>query len=368
MMATPSCISMRELFLFVGFIGFAVAMLCIVFGSSTLCSAKQSQFHGSDQLLFELEYVSEKIAQCKKDGFDFESGAGVILPWLTVLFFPFILLEFDNAFCLILKTRRLRSSTVHPTFDSRTRGETAMVPIMRTVEDEEELQHVLQPDDSDYAMNPDRPHTVEPLLPIPLKGIKTPQHTQSSKPISTGVIVLVLESLAVGGYTWLVVWNHDDEHRIRHVVATGLTFGSITILNMMLVWTYWYMEARQDSRFCPPLLRRGSLFLLVLGLCASVVIFGLSAFHAYESKNAVAWEYIVIIIWVCTIVYQFCLGHYFFTSMDNNDKLSRKDWFVKSFTHYLKLLFIGILVVFICVIFIPAQDENKTLMQYLKNE
>ena len=327
------CMPMRESILLLGLVGFAVIMFLIVFGSETFCTATKSDHTATESIPFEFEFVSAKIAHCKKDGFD-TSTPGTILPWLSVFFFPFLLLQFHNAFRLMRKIKGMRkntnsSQTVHP----KTRAVQTPAPSSEDNEEEQPLQggtDAAQDDDNVQASG---------MLEV------------------TGqtAAIYVLESLAVGGYFWLVIWNHDDEHRNRHGVATGITFGSITVLNAILVWVYWKLDYNDSSaHHCLPKFRRIVLLCLSLALIASVIIFALTVIRAYDSTEAVAWEYIVIIIWLCIIAYQFLLGHRHFSSLKDDNKVPRKDWFRGTLLRYIALLAVGIPLNLFILIWIPV--------------
>jgi hypothetical protein len=324
---------MRESILLLGLVGFAVMMCLIVFGSNQFCTAAKSDHTATESIPFQFEFVSAKIAHCKKDGFD-TSTPGTILPWLSVFFFPFLLLQFHNAFRLMRKIKSMRrhtnsSQTVHP----KTRAVQKPAPSSEDNEEEQPLQ-----DGTDATQDDD--NVVESGM-LEVTG--------------QTIAIFVLESLAVGGYFWLVVWNHDDEHRNRHGVATGITFSSITFLNAILVWVYWRLDYNDpNARHCIPNFRRIVLLCLSLALIASVVIFGLTVIRAYDSTEAVAWEYIVIIIWLCIIAYQFLLGHRHYSSLKDDNKVPRKDWFWGTLIRYIALLAVGILLNLFILIWIPV--------------
>ena len=324
---------MRESILLLGLVGFAVMMCLMVFGSDQFCTAAKSEHTATESIPFEFEFVSAKIAHCKKDGFD-TSTPGTILPWLSVFFFPFLLLEFHNAFRMMRKIKSIRrntnsTETVHP----KTRAVQKPAPSSEDNEEEQPLQGATETtQDDDNVVEMDK-----------------------SEVTGQTAAIFVLESLAVGGYFWLVIWNHDDEHRNRHGVATGITFGSITVLNAILVWVYWKLDYNDPkARHCLPNFRRIVLLCLSLALIASVIIFALTVIRAYDSTEAVAWEYIVIIIWLCIIAYQFLLGHHHFRSLKDDNKMSRKDWFWGTLIRYIALLAVGIPLNLFILIWIPV--------------
>ena len=217
---------------------------------------------------WQLEYISEKIANCKGNGFD-PGYFREWLPWIAVLFFPFIMIQFQLLYDTIVRETTLNVTPV----------------------DEE-------------VMNP------SPRTRATRDGTNKPKAV-SDKPLMlssrawklTGVAVFLLESFCVGGFFWLVYYIHTGAHRWWHAVATVTLFSCATILNIILCVIYTVYKRKTASNAYWH--KVGAIYILILLQMTSVASF-IWAFVLQSDEDeqdvAITLEYIVAVIWFMTVL------------------------------------------------------------------
>lgn len=281
--------------------GFVGCLLGMVFDFGGICSRKRQD--GNVPNNWEFAFISEKIAQCKDDLDDLSGSAW--LPWLSVVFFPFVMIQFD----VTLETIRNELQSIQP----------------EDIHEQKPLKH----------SHPSR--TRESV-----ERVNTYNHNEDW----LMYVVRVLEAMCVGGYFWLVNYDHTGPNRRRHGVATGILFMSATVLNLILWWQYGTYKKRvhgkdHDVGMSPHIV----LFAVMLQL-GSVVAFAVAIFRSWsvdQSKNqdvAVALEYVVAVIWFITIILDGIL-YLFIRDPDHSAPLPK--WLWRSTVLYCSLALMGTL-------------------------
>lgn len=287
-------IKRHAILLFVIFVFVSVGMVIVLddgrAGKGVCHKARETSQDGS----WQLRYISEKIAECKNEGFDL--GGSSILPWLTVLLFPFIMVQFQFTYdAIVRETPTVRKNT-------------------HTRADED-------------APNPVQKKTfcgaIDDLPWI-------------------WMLVVVLESLCVGGYLWLINYNHTGPHRRWHGISTAILFLCATILNIILcVKFFWYHHHKfpDHNPFKYVLWWTVTLISFLQGL--SVILF-LFAFM-FQSENAndqrtIVMEYIVACVWFVTILVDSFL-YWHIRNYNTSPKFS--EWCTKLVGYYCLVALLG---------------------------
>ena len=267
----------RHVCLVLALIGFVATLAVIVFNPGNVCSKQQTQTDTVNR--WEFAYISEKIAECKLDLNDVSGSA--LLPWLSVMFFPFVMIQFQFTFATIVKQTK--------SFE----------------------------DSSDIL----------------------------------AMLVRVLECACVGGYFWLVYYDHTGPYRLRHGVATGILFMCATVLNIIL----WYRLYRHENKFDQS---TGLVLVLVVAQVISVLVFSYAiarhwdADMSVEQEFAVALEYIVALIWFVTIIVD-CVLYYQIREPKESPMLGA--WAMEVALEYIVLVLFGVVGLYLLVIqFVPV--------------
>jgi len=246
--------------------------LWIVIDPGNICDLNGALMTDVTNSTWQLQYISEKIADCKRDGFD----PGYFREWLpliAVLFFPFMMIQFQLVYDTIV-----RETTLY---------------VMPVDEEEEEVEAVKDSRTRATRDGTSKPKTVsdKPWMP------------PSSVWKLSGVAVFLLESFCVGGFFWLVYYIHTGPHRWWHAVATVTLFSCATILNIILCVIYTVYKRKTATN--PYWHKVGAIYILILLQMASVVSF-IWAFVLQSDEDeqdvAIALEYIVAVIWFTTVL------------------------------------------------------------------
>ena len=242
--------------------------LWVVIDPGNICDLHGEPMTNVTNSTWQLEYISEKIANCKGNGFD-PGYFREWLPWIAVLFFPFIMIQFQLLYDTIVRETTLNVTPV----------------------DEE-------------VMNP------SPRTRATRDGTNKPKAV-SDKPLMlssrawklTGVAVFLLESFCVGGFFWLVYYIHTGAHRWWHAVATVTLFSCATILNIILCVIYTVYKRKTASNAYWH--KVGAIYILILLQMTSVASF-IWAFVLQSDEDeqdvAITLEYIVAVIWFMTVL------------------------------------------------------------------
>lgn len=257
----------RHLILTVCILVFAVLLLVIISGLA--CDEEGGIISNTNSSKWEFVYISERIAECKDDGNDFSRSA--LLPWISVLFFPFVMILFEFTFTNVLRGEAKNQwNPWYYMFDGDGSEERA------------NLMPDKQPNQDDGKRNRSNQtkRVTERLLWCDLVHL----------------LAMTLEGLSVGGYICLVYYNHTGTNRNRHGVATGLLFVCCSVLNFMLFGVYIKRLGKWDD-----VVKIGGYLLLIVAQVASVIAFGVAIGYDWDSKTPVLLEYIVATIWIFTI-------------------------------------------------------------------
>lgn len=248
----------------------AFAALLLVIISGLACDGEGGIQSDTNSSTWEFVYISERIAECKDDGDDFSRSA--LLPWTSVLFFPFVMILFEFTF-----TNALRGGVDHQW---------------------DPWYYMFDRDGSEEEINliPDKqPHQDDK------KRNRSNQTNKEKERLLwcdlVHIFAMTLEGLSVGGYICLVYYNHTGTNRNRHGVATSFLFMSSCVLNFMLFGVYIKRLGRWDDA-----VKIGGYLLLIAAQIASVIAFAMAIAHDSNSKTPVVFEYIVAIIWTLTVV------------------------------------------------------------------
>tara|TARA_B100001758_G_scaffold247962_1_gene269288 strand:- start:11982 stop:12923 length:942 start_codon:yes stop_codon:yes gene_type:complete len=268
---------------------------------------------------WQLQYISEKIAQCKDDGFD-PAYFREWLAWISVAFFPFLMIQFQLIYNTIVREiiiyREAIESDEEEVINPRTRATRAGKPHTNT-------------DSNQVSTSKAEPVALEGGLLWTL----------------TKLVVMLLECFCVGGFFWLVFYIHTGPYRWWHAVATVILFVSATILNIILCVIYTVYKHETAKRIYWHKL--SAIYLLMLLQVASVISF-IWAFALQQDKDpgeqdvAITLEYIVAVIWFMTIVLD-CVLYYSIRVPEHSSPLSQ--WSLKIMKYYAGFTLVGIGVV-----------------------
>ena len=253
---------------------------------------------------WQLQYISERIAECKGEEFDL-GNASAWLPWMCVLFFPFIMIQFHATYETIRGEIRHRREV-----NSRTRGNEGS-PTKNSVT-----------------------FKIPPMTPL-------------------RVSVLLLEALCVGGFFWLVFYNHTGPHRRWHGASTLILFLSATTLNIILCVVYYRYEARKDEGDSKTWKILVVNIIVFLQFCSVIAFFIAFLYQIQESVGdqdvAIALEYVVAVIWFITVVMD-CFLYWFIRNIDHSPTIEL--WMKIASVLYVGLLFVGIGVIRLILLFV----------------
>ena len=233
-----------------------------LFGWCNVKNIKESL--DGERLHWELDYISAKIANCKGEGADL-GRKSAWLPWICAVVFPFVMMQVDFTYKTILWAQEgnLNEEQIQPSKDSNLRNRTAR----------NEIQ-------VDYYKG-----NLEHML------------------------VIILESLCVGGFFWLIAFNHTGPNRNWHGTSTGILFISASFLNI-IVWVklFNYNTVRELNRNHIRI-EKGLVGIVFLSQIFVVIAFIIAFLQdppseSEEAKNnlAIHLEYVVAVIWFSTIV------------------------------------------------------------------
>tara|TARA_B100001540_G_C15816935_1_gene648172 strand:+ start:5047 stop:5976 length:930 start_codon:yes stop_codon:yes gene_type:complete len=281
---------------------FAILLLCIVFDVLWICDKSDQTQQTNATKGWEFVYISEKIADCKKDRDDFTGSAW--LPWLTVLVFPFVMIQFEFTFQTMVGVR----------------------------DNDEAALELTQPMMNNSSRN--RTMGVEKRIAF---------DTVCGLPVKLSLaLTYVMECACVGGFVMLVLYNHQGPYRNRHGAATGILFVAASLLNLQLWWVYSYVAKRPWKGWM--------VGVIMLAQVAAVISFAVATLQEWSSNVSVGLEYVVAVIWFGTIVLD---GFLYWSHRDVLRSPEFKDWVFEAGFMYTQFLLLGSVGVYALLNLVP---------------
>jgi len=286
----------RHVIMFVALFMFLLFGVWIVADWGSFCNQETSNMNVNGT--WQIEYISERIAQCKDD--QWGGTASAILPWITVVTFPFIMIQYHITYLTIIRNMDNADST-H--FDPRTRAT------------------VLTVDATDPSL-------------------KTPSSMSLAGMSLQEIIIRLLESISCGSYFWLVFYNHTGAHRQWHGISTGTLFICATILNIILCYVYGKYERHKDEanrRYWKIITVNVIVILQFCSVIAFLLAFYFqSGMDMDEQDIAIVLEYVVALIWFMTVIMN-CILYWFIRDVEHSPPLA--EW-----TNIVLMLYVSAIV------------------------
>lgn len=271
----------RHVIMFIALFTFILFGVWVVADWGSVCNQEPNNLNVNGT--WQIEYISARIARCKDD--EWGGAASAILPWITVVTFPFIMIQYHITYLTIIRSM---DNAISTHFNPRTRAT------------------VLAAEATDSSMGN------APSLSIAGMSFRE-------------LIIRLLEAISCGSYFWLVFYNHTGAHHRWHGISTGTLFICATNLNIILCYVYGKYERHKDeaTRRYWKIITINTI--VILQFC-SVVAFLLafyfqSGLDMDEQDTAIALEYVVAVIWFMTVIMD-CILYWFIRDVEHSPSLA----------------------------------------------